>query len=90
VVATRYQQDRALDPAALAQVFADVAPGLPTSFAPDLASALAAARAIGAPIAIAGSLFLVGEARTLLVDAPTDPVFVTDPPARPASAASTG
>jgi dihydrofolate synthase/folylpolyglutamate synthase len=91
VIATRYQQERSLDPAALAQVFADVAPELPApTFAPDLAAALAAARAHTAPIAIAGSLFLVGEARTLLLDAPTDPVFVTDPPARPASAASTG
>ena len=31
---------------------------------------------------IAGSLFLVGEARVLLLGAPADPVWVSDPPAR--------
>jgi len=79
VIATRYQQDRAMDPAQLAVVFGGTA-------APDLRTALAAASAIavahGAPILIAGSLFLVGEARTLLLGAPTDPMLVTDPPAR--------
>ena len=75
VIATRYQQDRAMEPAALAAVFG----GTP---APDLRAALAAAAAHGQPIVIAGSLFLVGEARTLLLDAPTDPMLVTDPPAR--------
>jgi hypothetical protein len=49
--------------------------------APDLATALARARGLGSPILIAGSLFIVGEARTLLLGAPTDPVFVTDPSA---------
>jgi folylpolyglutamate synthase/dihydropteroate synthase len=50
--------------------------------APDLRAALAAAAAVGPQILIAGSLFLVGEARTLLLGAPTDPMLVTDPPAR--------
>jgi dihydrofolate synthase/folylpolyglutamate synthase len=80
VIATRYQQDRALDPTPLAQVFARS--GLATVTAPDLRAALAAAASYGAPILVAGSLFLVGEARTLLLGAPTDPVLVTDPPAR--------
>jgi len=75
VVATRYQQDRAMEPAQLAALFGGTA-------APDLRSALAAAAGHGAPILVAGSLFLVGEARTLLLDAPTDPMLVTDPPAR--------
>jgi len=84
VVATRYQQDRAMDPARLAAAFAG-APGASHAIAaaPDLAAALAVAAAYQAPITIAGSLFLVGEARTLLLGAPTDPVLVTDPPARP-------
>ncbi len=73
VIATRYQQDRALDPAALAGHFA----GAHT--APDLASALAIARTLGGPILIAGSLFLVGEARALLLGAPIDPIAVSDP-----------
>jgi dihydrofolate synthase/folylpolyglutamate synthase len=80
VIATRYQQDRAMDPTALAAVFAVL--GQATEAAPDLRAALAAAAAHGAPILVAGSLFLVGEARTLLLGAPTDPVLVTDPPAR--------
>jgi dihydrofolate synthase/folylpolyglutamate synthase len=74
VVATRYQQDRAMEPAQLAALFGGTA-------APDLRAAVAAAAVHGAPILIAGSLFLVGEARTLLLDAPTDPMLVTDPPA---------
>jgi dihydrofolate synthase/folylpolyglutamate synthase len=84
VIATRYQQDRAMDPAQLAAVFSRV-PGAPSEFAtaaPDLRAALAAAAVAGLPILIAGSLFLVGEARTLLLGAPTDPMLVTDPPAR--------
>jgi len=75
VVATRYQQDRAMDPGQLAALFGGTA-------APDLRAALAAAARHGAAILVAGSLFLVGEARTLLLAAPTDPMLVTDPPAR--------
>jgi dihydrofolate synthase/folylpolyglutamate synthase len=81
-IATRYQQDRALDPAALAAAFApwQASASLPVTTAPDLRAAIAAAAAHGAPIVVAGSLFLVGEARTLLLGAPTDPIVVTDPP----------
>jgi dihydrofolate synthase/folylpolyglutamate synthase len=84
VVATRYQQDRAMDPARLAAAFAAAA-GAPTAIAaaPDLAAALAVAAAYQAPIVIAGSLFLVGEARTALLGAPTDPVRLSDPVAPP-------
>ncbi len=81
VVTTRYQQERALEPAALAAIVREVRPDLAVDTAPDLASAITRAHAFGTPILIAGSLFLVGEARTLLVGAPTDPVFVTDPSA---------
>jgi dihydrofolate synthase/folylpolyglutamate synthase len=89
VVATCYQQDRAMDPARLAAAFAAVrdggATGSPShdaiTTAPDLAAAIAQAALHQAPIAIAGSLFLVGEARSLLLGAPTDPMLVTDPPA---------
>ncbi|HWO23099.1 MAG TPA: hypothetical protein VNO30_30365, partial [Kofleriaceae bacterium] len=49
--------------------------------APDLPAALAAARRFGAPILVAGSLFLVGEARALLLGAPADPIAVSDPSA---------
>ncbi len=77
IIATRYQQERALDPAALAAVVRRVG-GVPVETAPDLTTALAIARG-QRTILIAGSLFLVGEARTLLVGAPTDPVAVSDP-----------
>ena len=79
VVATRYQQDRAVAPEQLAELFREF---VPAEHAPDLATALAAARRHGAPILIAGSLFLVGEARVLLVGAPADPFVVSDPAAR--------
>jgi len=77
VVATRYQQERALAPALLADAFRGKVDIVET--APDLATALARARELGAPVLIAGSLFLVGEARVLCLDAVSDPMFVTDP-----------
>ncbi|HEX5060632.1 MAG TPA: Mur ligase family protein [Kofleriaceae bacterium] len=84
VIATRYQQERALAPEDLANGFrAAVGQGgaqaMQIETAPDLATAIARARTLGSPILIAGSLFLVGEARTLLLGAPTDPVVVSDP-----------
>jgi dihydrofolate synthase/folylpolyglutamate synthase len=81
VITTRYQQERAMDPAELAAVFSRVAQGVPVATAPDLQAALATAAAYGTTILVAGSLFLVGEARTRLLGAPTDPMLVTDPPA---------
>jgi dihydrofolate synthase/folylpolyglutamate synthase len=79
VIATRYQQERALDPSALAQTFREVAPALPVETAPDLKAALALAPR---PAVIAGSLFIVGEARVLLAGAVADPVVVSDPSIR--------
>jgi dihydrofolate synthase/folylpolyglutamate synthase len=73
VIATRYQQERALPPEELASAFG----GCET--APDLATALARARALGGPVLVAGSLFLVGEARVLELGAPADPIALTDP-----------
>jgi dihydrofolate synthase/folylpolyglutamate synthase len=49
---------------------------------PDLAAALTAARRPGALTVVAGSLFLVGEARRLLLGEPADPLTVQDPPAQ--------
>jgi dihydrofolate synthase / folylpolyglutamate synthase len=69
IVATRYQQPRSLDPAAF---------GVPLTAA-SLPDALHLVRRTAASICIAGSLMLVGEARTLLLGAPTDPLVVTDP-----------
>ncbi len=73
VIATRYQQERALPPDQLARAFG----GCET--APDLAAALARARSLGGPVLVAGSLFLVGEARVLELGAPADPIALTDP-----------
>jgi len=106
VIATRYQQERALEVDALAAIVRaavmdartpprdDLAAmddpttrGLRSwavAAAPDLGEAIAVARTRGATsILIAGSLFLVGEARALLLGAPTDPVVVSDPSAAP-------
>lgn len=86
VIATRYQQERALDPAALAAVFRAADSERMVTTAPHLPAALALAELSGEPcVLVAGSLFLVGEARTLLLDAPTDPVRVSDASAAPLS-----
>jgi dihydrofolate synthase/folylpolyglutamate synthase len=79
VIVTRYQQERAMEPELLATIVRGVTAQRVTT-APDLVAALAQARAF-ASVVIAGSLFLIGEARTLLLGAPTDPVRVTDPSA---------
>ena len=79
VIATRYQQDRALDPAALAALF----PRAET--APDVERAVVRARELGSPVLVAGSLFIVGEARVRFLGAPADPIFVSDPSVRAAS-----
>ncbi|MEJ7600497.1 MAG: Mur ligase family protein [Kofleriaceae bacterium] len=78
VIATRYQQDRALAPAALAAAFHTAGHAF-VEQAPDLGAALGRARELGTTTVIAGSLFLVGEARVLLLGAPADPIVVGDP-----------
>jgi dihydrofolate synthase/folylpolyglutamate synthase len=80
VVATRYGQPRALEPAALAAVVR--ARGASVETAPDVVSAIAQARAragAGGVVVVAGSLFAVGEARVHLLGVPADPYVVTDP-----------
>jgi dihydrofolate synthase/folylpolyglutamate synthase len=83
IVATRYAQERALDPDTLAAACREVA-AVPVDVASEIGSALARARELarGGTVLVAGSLFVVGEARIRLLDAPADPVAVTDPPAR--------
>jgi dihydrofolate synthase / folylpolyglutamate synthase len=82
VIATRYQQERALAPEAVAAAFA--AHGVPVETAPDLARALLAARRHAPPgtegaIVVCGSLLVIGEARVLLLGAPADPIALSDP-----------
>jgi dihydrofolate synthase/folylpolyglutamate synthase len=82
VVATRYQQPRSLDPAALAALVA--ARGVAVEAADDVVAAIARARARtggGGVVVVAGSLFAVGEARVHLLGVPADPYLVTDPAA---------
>jgi dihydrofolate synthase/folylpolyglutamate synthase len=79
VIATRYQQERAMDPEVLAQVLREVRPELTVVSVTDLPTALMRARAKGQWTLIAGSLFIVGEARALLLGAPVDPVRLSDP-----------
>ena len=85
VIATRYQQDRSAEPDELAAIVREVHPQTPVETAPDLRRALARARMLGDLIVVAGSLFIVGEARVLLLRAPADPIAVSDPRARPSA-----
>lgn len=80
IVATASSHERALEPGALADVARSSRRAVHE--APDLAAALALARRLAAPdgaILVAGSLFLVGDARALLLGEPADPVAATDP-----------
>ncbi|MBA3462694.1 MAG: bifunctional folylpolyglutamate synthase/dihydrofolate synthase [Deltaproteobacteria bacterium] len=85
VIATRYQQDRSAEPEVLAEAIREIHPNKPVETAPNLRSALARARTLGDLIVVAGSLFIVGEARVLLLRAPADPIAVSDPSARPSA-----
>ncbi|MBP9208136.1 MAG: bifunctional folylpolyglutamate synthase/dihydrofolate synthase [Kofleriaceae bacterium] len=81
VVCTRYQQARALAPAALAVRWAALAPACVVTCADDVVLALAAPSAAATTV-VAGSLMLVGEARAHLLGLVPDPVVVSDPPGR--------
>jgi dihydrofolate synthase / folylpolyglutamate synthase len=85
VVATRYDQPRAMAADDLAAIAAGQ--GAATETAPDVAAAIARGRELagtGGVVIVAGSLFAVGEARVHLLDAAADPFVITDPapPAR--------
>lgn len=81
IIATRYDQPRAMDPdvlAARARAFGTLAES-----APDLATALDRARdavGTGGLVVVAGSLFAVGEVRPRFRPMPIDPIAVSDPP----------
>jgi folylpolyglutamate synthase/dihydropteroate synthase len=79
VIATRYQQERALDAVTLADAFRFAGRPERVETAPDFEAAIARARVLGSPILVAGSLFLVGEARMFLLGAPGDPIAISDP-----------
>ena len=69
----------ALDPATLATIAREHVTDV--RIADDLRGAVELARALGSPILVAGSLFIVGEARVAYLGAPADPIAVSDPPA---------
>lgn len=83
-IATAYQQERALAAPALAarmQALAEV----PIEVALDVREALALARRLAGPagsVVVAGSLFLVGEARAHELGGEVDPVRLSDPSGR--------
>jgi folylpolyglutamate synthase/dihydropteroate synthase len=82
VVVTAHGQDRALPAGALATIVRDSEPGVPCTEAADVAAALDVARAIagaGGTVVVAGSLFLVGEARQVLCGEVPDAVPLSDP-----------
>ena len=70
---TAPRSPRAVDP----NTFPD--PGVPSMVAPDLAAALGEARGQPGRVLVTGSLYLVGEARALLLGEPADPVDAFDP-----------
>jgi dihydrofolate synthase/folylpolyglutamate synthase len=93
IVATRFHQDRSMSPSALAAICREITDvrvsegdgvSLGTLVRATLRDhELANKNTNDAPtILIAGSLFLVGEARVELLGAPHDPIMVSDPPAR--------
>lgn len=87
VVATEYQQERSLPAQELAALVAARWPHWSprTPVAPTVVEALEVARALAGPggtVVVAGSLFLVGEARVHLLAAERDPIALSDPPAR--------
>ncbi len=82
IVATRYRQDRALSPDALAAIARSITT-LPVETADDALAAITRARQLGSPILVAGSLFVIGEVRSALLGATSDPIRLSDPPATP-------
>ncbi|HVK73546.1 MAG TPA: cyanophycin synthetase [Kofleriaceae bacterium] len=82
VIATRYDQPRALAPAVLAGRVR--AAGAPVEEAASIAEAIARARLAageGGLVAVAGSLYAVGEARPAFRTMAIDPIAVSDPAA---------
>jgi dihydrofolate synthase/folylpolyglutamate synthase len=76
VVLTRPRSERAVDPAAMARQVAGLVREV--EVAPDLPAALRLAGGRD-PVLITGSLYLVGEARELLLGEPGDPELTADP-----------
>jgi len=61
VIVTRAASSRSADPAALAAVARELAPGLVVDVAPSAVEALAAAWTVSSRVVAAGSIFLLGD-----------------------------
>ncbi len=82
VIVTAYRQERAMPPAQLAAVLRERTAGGDVHEAASLDEALEQARPLagqGGSIVVAGSLFLVGEARVRLLGGEVDPIRLSDP-----------
>lgn len=82
VVATAYAQERALPAAALASVIGALGLDATSEVVADVAAAIARACERAGPagtVIVAGSLYLVGEARQVLCGAEADPLPLGDP-----------
>jgi dihydrofolate synthase/folylpolyglutamate synthase len=82
VIATQVALPRALPAADLAEVWREIHPGGAVEILPDASAAVErAVRTAAGPVVVAGSLYLVGEARAQLAP---DPLLVDPAPAAPA------
>lgn len=82
IVATAAEQERAFPAQDAAALASKLAPDVAVMCAPDVADAVAVARAQAGPedaIVVTGSLFLVGEARRAILGGPADPLPLSDP-----------
>jgi dihydrofolate synthase/folylpolyglutamate synthase len=88
VIATQAATDRALPAPALAEIVQVAYPGLPVDALPRPGAALDRARQLAGPdglVLVAGSLYLVGAARTHLLGDVADPIGLSDPVGGPAA-----
>jgi len=78
VIVTRARSERAAEPPDLARALGPLVQGK-VEVARDLEQALRLASDSAEPVLVTGSLYLVGEARELLLGEPADPVRIADP-----------
>jgi len=86
LIFTPPRSPRALPPAELCRALpAEAMERIAPEVAPDLATALRRCDPANGPVLITGSLYLVGEARSILLGVPADPVRTADPVGRVSS-----
>ncbi|HEY7957940.1 MAG TPA: folylpolyglutamate synthase/dihydrofolate synthase family protein [Polyangia bacterium] len=90
VIFTRPPSPRGRDPESLRALLSGAAPTARCEVIPEVGAALAAARRSGAQVVVAGSIFLIAEARRLVTGERADPLMAQDPPASSAKRNSRG